>query len=43
MSGDQFGELGKGFSEELMFGPSLEDEQKSFPEGEEAGQGHPRS
>ena len=36
MSGDQFGELDNGFSEELTSGPSLEDKLKSLPEGEGA-------
>lgn len=34
-----FGELCEGFLEELTFGPSLEDEQKSLPNGEDVGVG----
>ena len=43
MSGDQFGELDNGFSEELTFGPSLEDKLKSLPDEEARGMGGMRS
>ena len=39
VSGDQFGELDNGFSEELTFGPSLEDKLKSLPDEEARGMG----